>query len=125
MAERLEKHIYRQAHTNTRDKHTVQLPPQAPRSAAYKTKARQLIYNLPEQKFADSGVVSIEHTDFDGTERLALVPASKCPRPPFNAHKKVPACAQTMRDFFWAFPLFLSRAAVRGGDLHIQWQCIL
>jgi T-complex protein 1 subunit beta len=34
---------------------------------------RQLIYNLPEQKFADSGVMSIEHTDFDGTERLALV----------------------------------------------------
>ena len=34
---------------------------------------RQLIYNLPEQRFADNGVVSIEHTDFDGTERLALV----------------------------------------------------
>jgi len=34
---------------------------------------RQLIYNLPEQKFADAGVVSIEHADFDGTERLALV----------------------------------------------------
>merc|ERR1711975_157893 len=34
---------------------------------------RQLIYNLPEQRFADSGVMSIEHTDFDGTERLALV----------------------------------------------------
>jgi len=28
---------------------------------------------LPEQKFADSGVMSIEHADFDGTERLALV----------------------------------------------------
>jgi len=34
---------------------------------------RQLIYNLPEQRLADSGVMSIEHTDFDGTERLALV----------------------------------------------------
>merc|ERR1711998_713043 len=34
---------------------------------------RQLIYNLPEQRFADAGVMSIEHTDFDGTERLALV----------------------------------------------------
>merc|ERR1711966_642972 len=34
---------------------------------------RQLIYNLPEQRFADNGVMSIEHTDFDGTERLALV----------------------------------------------------
>jgi len=34
---------------------------------------RQLIYNLPEQKFADAGVMSIEHADFDGTERLALV----------------------------------------------------
>merc|ERR1711871_1012958 len=34
---------------------------------------RQLIYNLPEQRFADNGVLSIEHTDFDGTERLSLV----------------------------------------------------
>ncbi|EOD03984.1 hypothetical protein EMIHUDRAFT_425512 [Emiliania huxleyi CCMP1516] len=34
---------------------------------------RQLIYNLPEQRFADAGVMSIEHSDFDGTERLALV----------------------------------------------------
>jgi len=34
---------------------------------------RQLIYNLPEQRFADAGVMSIEHADFDGTERLSLV----------------------------------------------------
>mmetsp|Transcript_41395 Transcript_41395/g.113906 ORF Transcript_41395/g.113906 Transcript_41395/m.113906 type:complete len:301 (+) Transcript_41395:986-1888(+) len=34
---------------------------------------RQLIYNLPEQKLADNGIMSIEHADFDGTERLALV----------------------------------------------------
>lgn len=34
---------------------------------------RQLIYNWPEQLFADSGVVSIEHADFEGVERLALV----------------------------------------------------
>ena len=34
---------------------------------------RQLIYNLPEQRFADNGVVSIEHADFDGCERLSLV----------------------------------------------------
>ena len=34
---------------------------------------RQLIYNLPEQRMADAGVMAIEHTDFDGTERLALV----------------------------------------------------
>eukprot|EP01132_Coremiostelium_polycephalum_P004679 gene4679-5845_t len=34
---------------------------------------RQLIYNLPEQYFADHGVMSIEHADFDGVERLALV----------------------------------------------------
>lgn len=33
---------------------------------------RQLIYNLPEQRFADAGVMSIEHADFDGIERLAL-----------------------------------------------------
>lgn len=34
---------------------------------------RQLIYNLPEQYFADHGVTAIEHADFDGIERLALV----------------------------------------------------
>jgi len=34
---------------------------------------RQLIYNLPEQYFADHGVMSIEHADFDGVERIALV----------------------------------------------------
>jgi len=34
---------------------------------------RQLIYNLPEQTFTEAGVLSIEHADFDGIERLALV----------------------------------------------------
>jgi len=34
---------------------------------------RQLIYNYPEQIFADAGVAAIEHADFDGVERLALV----------------------------------------------------
>ena len=34
---------------------------------------RQLIYNLPEQIFADAGVAAIEHADFDGIERLSKV----------------------------------------------------
>ncbi|CAB3360199.1 Hypothetical predicted protein [Cloeon dipterum] len=34
---------------------------------------RQLIYNYPEQLFADAGVMAIEHADFAGIERLALV----------------------------------------------------
>ncbi|KAI8923390.1 chaperonin Cpn60/TCP-1 family [Entophlyctis helioformis] len=34
---------------------------------------RQLIYNWPEQLFADSEIAAIEHADFDGIERLALV----------------------------------------------------
>jgi len=34
---------------------------------------RQLIYNYPEQLFADKGVMAIEHADFEGIERLALV----------------------------------------------------
>jgi T-complex protein 1 subunit beta len=34
---------------------------------------RQLIYNYPEQLFAESGVMAIEHADFDGIERLAAV----------------------------------------------------
>ncbi|EDW26575.1 GL13090 [Drosophila persimilis] len=32
---------------------------------------RQLIYNYPEQLFADAKVMAIEHADFDGIERLA------------------------------------------------------
>lgn len=34
---------------------------------------RQLIYNWPEQLFADAGIMSIEHADFEGIERLSLV----------------------------------------------------
>lgn len=34
---------------------------------------RQLIYNFPESIFTEAGVVSIEHADFDGIERLAAV----------------------------------------------------
>merc|ERR1712212_1028958 len=34
---------------------------------------RQLIYNYPEQLFAEAGVMAIEHADFEGVERLALV----------------------------------------------------
>ena len=34
---------------------------------------RQLIYNRQESFFTDHGVISIEHADFEGTERLALV----------------------------------------------------
>jgi len=35
--------------------------------------SRQLIYNYPEQMFTKAGIVSIEHADFEGVERLALV----------------------------------------------------
>eukprot|EP00798_Chlamydomonas_sp_ICE-L_P025258 gene25258-10907_t len=34
---------------------------------------RQLIYNFPEEIFADAGIMAIEHADFDGIENLALV----------------------------------------------------
>lgn len=34
---------------------------------------RQLIYNLAEQYFADKHIAAIEHADFEGVERLALV----------------------------------------------------
>jgi T-complex protein 1 subunit beta len=34
---------------------------------------RQLIYNYPEALLAEAGIVSIEHADFEGVERLALV----------------------------------------------------
>merc|ERR1711981_424288 len=34
---------------------------------------RQLIYNYPDQLLKEAGVMAIEHSDFDGTERLAAV----------------------------------------------------
>ncbi|KAG2393437.1 hypothetical protein C9374_006968 [Naegleria lovaniensis] len=34
---------------------------------------RQLIYDFPQEFFADNGVMAIEHADFEGVERLALV----------------------------------------------------
>ncbi|GAB2262689.1 hypothetical protein Droror1_Dr00003686 [Drosera rotundifolia] len=34
---------------------------------------RQLIYNFPEELFADAGILAIEHADFDCIQRLALV----------------------------------------------------
>uniref|UniRef100_A0A914Q2W0 T-complex protein 1 subunit beta n=1 Tax=Panagrolaimus davidi TaxID=227884 RepID=A0A914Q2W0_9BILA len=34
---------------------------------------RQLIYNYPEQLFADAKIMAIKHADFEGIERLALV----------------------------------------------------
>ncbi|PWN89903.1 hypothetical protein FA10DRAFT_240389, partial [Acaromyces ingoldii] len=34
---------------------------------------RQLIYNYPESLLAEAGIVCIEHADFEGVERLALV----------------------------------------------------
>lgn len=34
---------------------------------------RQLIYNWPEQLLGDAGIATIEHADFEGVERLALV----------------------------------------------------
>jgi len=34
---------------------------------------RQLIYNYPESLLAEKGIMSIEHADFEGVERLSLV----------------------------------------------------
>ncbi|ESW98620.1 hypothetical protein KL918_001988 [Ogataea parapolymorpha] len=34
---------------------------------------RQLIYDWPEQLLSDAGITTIEHADFEGVERLALV----------------------------------------------------
>jgi chaperonin GroEL (HSP60 family) len=34
---------------------------------------RQLIYDYPEQLFAERNVMAIEHADFEGVERLAQV----------------------------------------------------
>jgi T-complex protein 1 subunit beta len=38
---------------------------------------KHLIYSFPEELFADAGILAIEHADFDGIERLALVTGGK------------------------------------------------
>ena len=42
---------------------------------------KQLIYNFPEELFADAGILAIEHADFDGIERLAFVIGKKLLQP--------------------------------------------
>jgi chaperonin GroEL (HSP60 family) len=37
---------------------------------------RQLIYNFPEELFADAGILAIEHADFEGIERLVMAVTS-------------------------------------------------
>ena len=49
---------------------TLQVMPSPP---TFSLTYRQLIYNYPEQLFADAGIMAIEHADFEGIERLSLV----------------------------------------------------
>lgn len=62
---------------------------------------RQLIYNFPEQIFADNGVMAIEHADFDGIERLALVTGKSPPIQPHGDSFSMP----TQRYRCLAFPV--------------------
>lgn len=50
-------------------------------------------------------------------ERLAIVPKGKCSRIVVHPSQSVPKCLLTLKDMFWAFPLFLSRAAVLGAEV--------
>ncbi len=49
---------------------------------------RQLIYNYPESLLAESGIMAIEHADFEGVERLALVTGGEIAST-FDAPEKV------------------------------------
>lgn len=49
---------------------------------------RQLIYNYPESLLAEHGIMSIEHADFEGVERLALVTGGEIAST-FDAPEKV------------------------------------
>lgn len=64
---------------------------------------RQLIYNYPEQMFAAAGVMAIEHADFVGVERLALVTGTQTLS---GAHPEncIPACTAVW-DSFRSFKL--------------------
>jgi chaperonin GroEL (HSP60 family) len=49
---------------------------------------RQLIYNYPESLLAETGIMAIEHADFEGVERLALVTGGEIAST-FDAPEKV------------------------------------
>ena len=46
---------------------------------------RQLIYNYPESLLVEKGILTIEHADFEGVERLSLVTGGETASTPISS----------------------------------------
>ena len=77
---------------------------------------RQLIYNYPESLLAEKGILTIEHADFEGVERLALVTggeiASTFDHPELVKLGRCELIEEIMIGEDKVFPLFTARLAI-------------
>lgn len=77
---------------------------------------RQLIYDYPEQLFSDAKINSIEHADFDGVERLALVTGAEVASTFDNPEKVRLGTCDTIEEVIIGEDTFLKFSGVAAGE---------
>ncbi|KAG7662307.1 CCT2 [[Candida] subhashii] len=77
---------------------------------------RQLIYDYPEQLFTDAKINSIEHADFDGIERLALVTGGEVVSTFDNPENVKLGYCDTIEEIIIGEDVFLKFSGVAAGE---------
>lgn len=77
---------------------------------------RQLIYDYPEQLFTDAKINSIEHADFDGVERLALVTGAEVASTFDNPDKVRIGRCDSIKEIIIGEDTFLKFSGVAAGE---------
>lgn len=77
---------------------------------------RQLIYDYPEQLFTDAKINSIEHADFDGVERLALVTGAEVASTFDNPEKVKLGTCDSIEEILIGEDTFLKFSGVSAGE---------
>lgn len=77
---------------------------------------RQLIYDYPEQLFSDAKINSIEHADFDGVERLALVTGAEVASTFDNPEKVRLGTCDVIEEVIIGEDTFLKFSGVAAGE---------
>lgn len=77
---------------------------------------RQLIYDYPEQLFSDAKINSIEHADFDGVERLALVTGAEVASTFDNPEKVRLGTCDAIEEVIIGEDTFLKFSGVAAGE---------
>lgn len=77
---------------------------------------RQLIYDYPEQLFSDAKINSIEHADFDGIERLALVTGAEVASTFDNPEKVKLGTCESIEEILIGEETFLKFSGVSAGE---------